>query len=118
MIEYMFSSNTFLTLAQSAPPPADSPSLIGGLLPMILLIAGFWFLIIQPQRKKQKQHEKMVSELKSGDSVVTAGGIYGKITNVKNDRFVLKVSDNAKVEITKSSVSQRLEEKESEEESS
>lgn len=77
--------------------------------PLILLMVGFWFLIIAPQRKKQKQHDVMLKELKSGDDVITTGGIYGTITNVKDDRFVIRVSDNVKVELTKASVATRIE---------
>ncbi|MDQ8203063.1 preprotein translocase subunit YajC [Pelagicoccus sp. SDUM812003] len=73
-------------------------------LPFILIFAAMWFLIIAPQRKKQKQHQKMITELKSGAEVITSGGIYGTITNVKDDRFVLKIADNTKIEILKSAV--------------
>jgi preprotein translocase subunit YajC len=63
-----------------------------------------WFLLIAPQRKKQKQHDKMVQSLQPGTDVVTLGGIYGTITSVKDDRFVLKIADNVKVEVTKASI--------------
>ena len=79
---------------------------------MILIFAAMWFLIIAPQRKKQKQHQKMISELKSGAQVITAGGIYGTITNVKDDRFVVKIGENNKIEITKTSVATVLPEAE------
>ena len=65
----------------------------------LLMIALFWFMT-SSQRKKQKEHEKMVNELKSGDEVITTGGIYGTITSVKEDRFVIRIGDNnAKVEL-------------------
>jgi len=73
-------------------------------LPFIVIFAAMYFLIIAPQRKKQKQHQKMVSELKSGAEVMTSGGIYGTITNVKEDRFVVKIGENTKVELSKASV--------------
>jgi preprotein translocase subunit YajC len=57
--------------------------------------------MIAPQRKKQKAHEKMLTELQSGDEVVTTGGIYGTITNVKDDRFVIRIADTTKVEVGK-----------------
>jgi len=67
----------------------------------LLMVALFWFMT-SSQRKKQKEHEKMVSELKSGDEVITTGGIYGTITSVKDDRFVIRIGDNnAKVELAK-----------------
>ena len=70
-----------------------------------LLFAAMYFLMIAPQRKKQKEHEKMLAALGTGDEVLTNGGIYGTITNVKEDRFVLRIADNTKVEIGKSFVS-------------
>lgn len=73
-------------------------------LPFIVIFAAMYFLIIAPQRKKQKQHQQMITELKSGAEVVTSGGIYGTITNVKDDRFVLKIAENTKIEISKASV--------------
>ena len=69
-----------------------------------LFFAAMWFLLIAPQRKKQKQHQKMLTELKSGDEIITAGGVYGTITNVKDDRFSLRVGDGTKVEINKAFV--------------
>ena len=90
------------SVAQAQPSPGGagmSPFLIIG-----LMFAGMYFLIIAPQRKKQKQHQKMISELKSGATVVTTGGIFGTIANVKDDRFVLKIADNTKIEIAKSAV--------------
>ena len=78
-------------LAQSAPGGGG----LGQYLPILLLFAGMYFLIIAPQRKRQKAHEKMLSELQTGDEIVTSGGIFGTITNVRDDRFVLR--DNEEI---------------------
>ena len=88
-------------LAQAAPAtPGGNPLVM--IIPYALLFVAMYFLMIAPQRKKQKEHEKMLTELKSGDEVVTAGGIYGVITSVKDDRFVVRIGDNnAKVEVGK-----------------
>ncbi len=75
----------------------------------MLLFAGMWFLILAPQRKRQKQHAKLLSELQSGDAILTSSGIYGEITNVKEDRFVVKIADNTKVELSKSAVQSKVE---------
>ena len=95
-------------LAQAA-PASPAPSGAAGLmqfLPLVLMFAAMYFLLIAPQRKKQKAHEKMLTELQSGDEVVTAGGIYGVITQVKDDRFVIRIgADNAKVEVGKGFIS-------------
>ena len=95
----------FLTLAQGA--PASQPNMLMQMLPFILLMVGFWFLLIQPQRKKQKEHQKMLTELKPGDKVVTAGGLCGVITHVKKDRFQVKVDDNTRVDVVKGSITAR-----------
>ena len=73
-------------------------------MPMVLLFAAMYFLMIAPQRKKQKEHEKMLKALTTGDEVVTSGGIYGTITSVKEDRFIVRIADNAKIEIGKAFV--------------
>jgi len=71
---------------------------------MGLMFAAMWFLMIAPQRKKQKEHEKMVKALGSGDEILTAGGIYGVVTNVKDDRLVVRIAEGTKVEIGRSFV--------------
>ena len=99
-----------LLLTDAVPVLAQQPAPGGGgslfsLLPMVLLFVAMYFLMIAPQRKKQKAHEKMLSELASGDEIVTSGGIYGVITNVKDDRFVVRIADNTKIEVGKGFVS-------------
>ncbi len=88
--------------AQGEGAPQGSP--FGSFGIMILIFLAMYFLLIAPQRKKQKEHQKLIANLQSGEDVVTTGGIYGSITNVKEDRFVLKVADNTKIEIAKSAV--------------
>jgi len=94
-------------LAQAAAAPAPGPAdMFKGMLPIILMFGAMYFLLIAPQRKKQKAHEKMMNELKAGDEVVTSGGIYGVITSVKDDRFVVRIGDNnAKIEVGKGFIS-------------
>ena len=93
-----------LFLAQAAPAPSATSGLMQ-FLPLVLMFAAMYFLIIAPQRKKQKQHEKMLSELGEGDEIVTAGGLYATITSVKTDRFVVRIADGTKVELGKGFVS-------------
>lgn len=94
----------FLFLAQGQPAQGN---VLMQLLPFILLMVGFWFLLIQPQRKKQREHAKMLSELRPGDAVVTAGGICGIITHVKKDRFQIKIDDTTRVDVLKHSITAR-----------
>lgn len=91
-------------LAQTAPSGPGGMGGAGMLIFYGLLFAAMYFLMIAPQRKKQKEHEKMLSTLGSGDEIVTSGGIYGTITNVKDDRFVVRIAENTKIEIGKSFV--------------
>jgi len=102
----MLSSILFsLPLAQGAPGGSG----FGPFLPFILLLAGMWFLVFAPQRKRQKEHEKMVSELKKGDKIVTTGGIFGAIIRVKKDRLVVEIADNTQVELGKQFISAKIE---------
>jgi preprotein translocase subunit YajC len=81
---------------------------MGGLmsfLPFIAIIAIFYFLIIRPQNKKQKETQKMLAALKKGDRAVTIGGIHGTIQSVKEGSVVLKVDENCKIEFSRSAIS-------------
>ncbi|MFP4364825.1 MAG: preprotein translocase subunit YajC [Spirochaetia bacterium] len=76
-----------------------------------LVILIFYFLIIRPQNKKQKETEKMIAALKKGDKIVSIGGIHGTIQSVKEKTAILKIDDNVKIEISKSAVSTVTEQK-------
>lgn len=97
-------SFSFFPLAQEAPPGGA----LTQFLPIILLFAGMWFLLIAPQRKKQKEHDQMVSELKKGDKIVTSGGIFGTISHVKKDRLVVEIADSTKVELGRQFISTKI----------
>jgi len=88
----------FLAQAQTAP---SGGSMLMQVLPLVLMFGAMYFLLIAPQRKKQKEHEKMLTALKAGDEIVTTGGIYGTITSVKEDRFVVRIGESQKVELGK-----------------
>jgi len=85
-------------------------------LPFVAIIAIFYFLIIRPQNKKQKETQKMLSALKKGDKVVTIGGIHGTIQSVREHSVVLKVDDNTKIEFNRSAISSIVAAKEDKEE--
>ena len=80
----------------------DSTSFI---IMMVLMFGAFYFLLIRPQQKKAKAHTELVSSLKVGDEVLTAGGILGKISAVSDLYAVVKISDNTEIKIQKASVS-------------
>jgi len=89
----------FLAQAPAGAPQQGLPTMM--IVGYVLLFAAMYFFMIAPQRKKQKEHEKMLSALQSGDEIVTTGGIFGTITNVKDDRFVVRIADNTKIELGK-----------------
>lgn len=80
------------------------PSPFSMLLPILGMLLIFYFLMIRPQQKRQKEVQKMLSNVKKGDRVLTASGLYGTVAGVKDDVLVLQIADNVKVEMVKSAV--------------
>jgi len=76
---------------------------------LALLFAMMYFLMIRPQRKRQKEHQQLMEELKRGDRVITAGGIYGVIESVSEDSIVLKVESGATMRVARNSVAGKRE---------
>ncbi len=83
--------------------PAPNAGILN-FIPLIFIFIVFYFLIIRPQQKKQKEHQGMVANLKKNDEIVTTGGIYGTIVNVKEKTLVVRVDENTKIEIEKNSI--------------
>lgn len=77
----------------------------GFFLPMIVIFVAFYFLLIRPQQKRQKAHTELVSALSTGDEVLTAGGILGKVTAVSEHYATLKIADDVEIKVQKSTVS-------------
>ena len=72
--------------------------------PLVLIFIIFYFLLIRPQKQKEKEHQKMLTGIEKNDEVVTLGGIHGVIVNVKEKTLILRIDENVKMEIEKSSV--------------
>jgi preprotein translocase subunit YajC len=91
-----------------APPPGGAGGQQPGMmqfLPMIvMLVVIFYLLVFRPQQKKQKEQKEMISSLKKGDTIVTAGGVHGVVAGLKEDVVVVKVADNVKIEVSKGSI--------------
>jgi preprotein translocase subunit YajC len=87
---------------------ADTGSLASSIWPMLIFIVVLfglmYFVLIRPQRKRQREHQEMLTDLGKGVKVITAGGIYGQIESVSDDSFVLKIDSGATIRIAKSSV--------------
>jgi preprotein translocase subunit YajC len=88
------------------PPEGEGGgSALMSFLPIILIIVIFYFLLIRPQQQRQKKHSQMLEAVKKGDRIVTSGGLFATVLNVKEDRVVATIADGVKVEIAKSSIS-------------
>ncbi len=86
---------------------------LGGLsafLPFILIFGIFYFLVIMPQRKKDQEHKKMLESLKRGDKIITNGGIYGRITDIKENKFIIEIAKGVEIDILKSAVGNKAKE--------
>lgn len=81
---------------------------LGFLIPLALMFLIFYFILIRPQQKKQKQHQEMLKALKTGDHIVTAGGIYGTIVAIDEQKVVLKIAENVKIDVARNSVATKV----------
>jgi len=84
--------------------PVAQPNPMAAFFPLILIFFIFYFLLIRPQHKKQKEHQNILENLKKNDEVVTIGGIHGVIQDIKKNSVVLKVDDETKVLIDKTAI--------------
>lgn len=92
----------------------QQPSVLGGLLPLILIFVVFYFLLIWPQRKQRERHRKMIESLRRGDKVVTVGGIYGIVRDIKDDSFIIEIDrleedKPVRIRVTKSAIAAKRE---------
>jgi len=100
-----------LSLLMGPPPGGEGGAgTLFSFLPLVAIIAIFYFLILRPQRRKQQETQKMLSALRKGDRVVTIGGIHGVIQGIRENSVIVKVDENTKLEFSRSaiaSISQR-----------
>ncbi len=85
-------------------PQTSQVNPLVNLLPLILIFVIFYFLLIRPQKTKEKEHSKILANLNKNDEVVTSGGIHGTIVNVKDKSVILRIDDNVKMEIDKNAI--------------
>lgn len=83
---------------------------LAGFLPIIILFAIFYFLLIRPQQKKAKEHREMISNLKKGNRIITSGGIYGTITSIDDTTIGLEIAEKVKIKISRGNVAARISE--------
>lgn len=102
-MEKIIGNSLFFGNQLAQPTPGMS-----SLLMMVFFFLAFWFLLIAPQHKRQKAQEKMISELKTGDEIMTTSGLIGSVIQIKENRLLLKSGDS-KLELHKSFVQTKLE---------
>jgi preprotein translocase subunit YajC len=100
---------SYLLLFLQAAPSAGPASMFGGILPIVLMVAIFYFLVFMPMRKQQKRQKEMVATLQNGQTVLTSGGIIGTIIAVNDDTLILRIKpDNLKLQVARSAVTSVL----------
>ena len=98
----MVTSALLVQSVSTGPNPLSTVVLFGG------LFAIFYFLLIRPQKKQQKAHEQMVTNLAKGDEIVTLGGVVGKIIHLTEDRITIKTAGETRLEIDRAKIGRRL----------
>lgn len=88
---------------QGAGQPPEMPA-FSSLITLALIFGVFYFLLIRPQQKARKEQERLIAGVKTGDRVVTSGGMLGTVTNVKDKTVLIRVAENVKVEVLKTSL--------------
>jgi preprotein translocase subunit YajC len=76
----------------------------GGLMPLLLIFVFFYLFLIRPQQKKAKEHQKLLNALKKDDKVITAGGVYGTVSSVKDNVIDLKIADSVYIQVARQSI--------------
>ncbi len=99
----------FFTLAfAEGAAPAAQPGAFQSMIPLLLMVLIFYFLLIRPQMKKTKEHKTMLEALKVGDHVVTSGGVHGELKAITPDVVTLQLDDRVKVKVDRSAISRKI----------
>lgn len=95
---------TFASIYLQATPAQGSPSLLTGLLPLVLVLVVFYFFMIRPQMKKQKELTNYRNAIAKGDKVITTGGIYGKVVEVSDNIVTVEIANDVKIRVDKNAI--------------
>ena len=104
----MFISSAFAQTAPAAAAGGDMQSTLMSMLPLLLMFAVLYFVMIRPQMKKQKEHRAMIEALAKGDEVVSAGGLLGKVSKLGDSHIGLEVATGVEIQLQRSAVVQVL----------
>lgn len=100
----MFATPAFAQAAGGAAAPSGAAGFFIQMAPLLLIFVIFWFLLIRPQQQRMKTHRAMIEAVKKGDSVVTGGGLIGKVTKVDGDTVEVEIASGVKVKAVKSTL--------------
>lgn len=95
-----------VALAQDGGAAGTGDSLVGMLIPFVLIFVIFYFLLIRPQQKRLKQHREMIGAIRRGDVVVTAGGLIGKVAKVEDNELQVDLADGMRVRVVRGTISE------------
>ena len=84
----------------------NGPGHLAPMVPIVLMFAIFYFLLLRPQQQKQKEHEQRVKTLAKNDEVITSGGLHGTVVGLKESSILLRIAEDVKVEVERSAISQ------------
>lgn len=94
----------YLFAMAQPPQQGQQANPLSAFMPLILIFIIFYFLLIKPQHKKQKELQQMISNIQKGDKIITTGGIHGIVANIKDDIVSVKVADNVKIDVSRSCI--------------
>ena len=94
-----------VAVAFAAEGKAANP--LTSMAPLVLLFVVFYFLLIRPQQKKAKAHKEMLSNIEKGDSAITTGGLYGRVTSVSEESVTMEITDNVRVKVARNAIASR-----------
>jgi len=94
----------FMITAMMGSPQAEGGNPMGMFVPMIIIFAIFYFMLIRPQQRKEKERRAMIDNVKTGDKVLFSGGIIGTITNTKENTVMIKIADGVKIEAARGAI--------------
>jgi len=93
---------------QAQPGGSSMAALVNFMMPMLLVFAIFWMLVLRPQNRRLKEHQARIAAVKKGDQVITAGGIRGRVTKVGDEEAEVEIANGVKVQVIKSTLTQVL----------
>jgi len=100
----VFQNLIFMQCAPGTGQTGGGMESLMSLLPFVLIIVVFYFLILRPQQKRQKERQKLLDSIKKGDRVITAGGIHGTVEGIEDKVLLVKIAESVKVKVERSSI--------------